>query len=227
MHVKDILKEERPRERFLRVGADNLTNQELLAILIKTGTKELSSMDLALTLLNQVGGIGNLKNTSVSQIVSIKGIGIVKATEIMCAIELGKRIYCSTFKHRDKLMNAKEIYENSKYLFIGKMQEEFYCLYFNNKQELIERKLLFMGTINRSVVHPREVFKEAYISSAASIVCIHNHPSGDTKPSREDVIFTKSLVEIGKVSGIPVIDHIIVGDNSYYSFYESNNVFNL
>lgn len=227
MHVRDIIEEERPRERFLRVGVTNLTNQELLAILIKTGTRELSSMDLALYLLNQVGGIHQLKNSNISQITDIKGIGLVKATEIICAIELGKRIYCNTLKHKEKLMNAKEIYESSKYLFIGKMQEQFYCLYFNHKQELIERKLLFMGTINRSVVHPREVFKEAYISSASSIVCIHNHPSGDTKPSREDVIFTKSLIEIGKVSGIPVIDHIIVGDNSYYSFYENNNVFNL
>lgn len=227
MLIRDIIKEERPRERFLRVGVTNLTNQELLAILIKTGTRELSSMDLALYLLNQVGGIHQLKNISINQIMDIKGIGLVKATEIICAIELGKRIYYNTLKHKEKLMNAKEIYESSKYLFIGKMQEQFYCLYFNHKQELIERKLLFMGTINRSIVHPREVFKEAYISSASSIVCIHNHPSGDTKPSREDVIFTKSLIEIGKVSGIPVIDHIIVGDNSYYSFYENNNVFNL
>lgn len=227
MHVRDILEEERPRERFLRVGAINLTNQELLAIIIKTGTREVSSMDLALYLLKQVGGIKNLKDANVGQITNIKGIGTVKATEIICAIELGKRIYCNTPKIKEKLMNAREIYESSKYLFVGKMQEEFYCLYFNNKQELIERKLLFMGTINRSVVHPREVFKEAYITSASSIVCIHNHPSGDTKPSREDIIFTKSLVEIGRVSGIPIIDHIIVGDNSYYSFYESSDVFNL
>ena len=84
-----------------------------------------------------------------------------------------------------------------------------------------------MGTINRSVVHPREVFKEAYLTSASSIVCMHNHPSGDTKPSREDIIFTKSLIKIGEINGIPVVDHIIVGDNSYYSFYESNNLFNL
>lgn len=227
MKVKDIPKQERPRERFLREGVANLTNQELLAILIKTGTKSLSSMDLALLLLNEIKDIRYLKNINISCLMKVKGIKEAKAIEILTAIELGKRIYFNYPKPKEKLGNAKEIYENSKYLFIGKMQEEFYCLYFNNKQELIERKLLFMGTINRSVVHPREVFKEAYLTSAASIVCIHNHPSGDTKPSREDIIFTKSLVEIGKVSGIPIVDHIIVGDNSYYSFYENNSVFNL
>lgn len=227
MQVRNIPKSERPRERFLREGVSNLSNQELLAIIIKTGTKNLSSMDLALLLLNEIDDIHYLKDVNVSRLIKIKGIGLVKAIEIASAIELGKRIYFNSPKHREKLINAKEIYESSKYLFVGKMQEEFYCLYFNNKQELLERKLLFMGTINRSIVHPREVFKEAYLTSASSIVCIHNHPSGDTKPSREDIIFTKSLIEIGRVNGIPIVDHIIVGDNSYYSFYESNNVFNL
>ncbi len=227
MQVRNIPKSERPRERFLREGVSNLSNQELLAIIIKTGTKNLSSMDLAFLLLNEIDDIHYLKDVNVSRLIKIKGIGLVKAIEIASAIELGKRIYFNSPKHREKLINAKEIYESSKYLFVGKMQEEFYCLYFNNKQELLERKLLFMGTINRSIVHPREVFKEAYLTSASSIVCIHNHPSGDTKPSREDIIFTKSLIEIGRVNGIPIVDHIIVGDNSYYSFYESNNVFNL
>lgn len=227
MLVRDILEEERPRERFLMVGASNLTNQELLAIIIKTGTREFSSMDLALNIIKKVGGIQYLRDINIGQLINIKGIGTVKATEIICAIELGKRIYCTQPRHKEKLMNAKAIYENSKYLFIGKMQEEFYCLYFNNKQELIERKLLFMGTINRSTVHPREVFKEAYLTSASSIVCLHNHPSGDVKPSREDIIFTKALIDIGDINGIPLVDHIIVGDNSYYSFYEENNLFNL
>ena len=106
-----------------------------------------------------------------------------------------------------------------------KKQEYFYALYFNNKQELIEAKKLFIGTINRSVVHPREVFKEAYLLSASSIVCMHNHPSGDTSPSREDITFTQSLYEIGNIQGIPVVDHIIVSDDSYYSFYENGNIF--
>lgn len=227
MLVRDILEEERPRERFLMVGASNLTNQELLAIIIKTGTREFSSMDLALNIIKKVGGIQYLRDINIGQLINIKGIGTVKATEIICAIELGKRIYCTQPRHKEKLMNAKAIYENSKYLFIGKMQEEFYCLYFNNKQELIERKLLFMGTINRSVVHPREVFKEAYLCSASTIVCLHNHPSGDIRPSLEDKKITNALVEIGVINGIPVVDHIIFGDSSYYSFYDDGKIINM
>ncbi len=116
--------------------------------------------------------------------------------------------------------NPKDIFESVRYLFAGKKQECFYALYFNQKQELLERKLLFMGTVNRSVVHPREVFKEAYLLSASSVICIHNHPSGDVTPSMEDIRVTKALIEIGEMNGIPVLDHLIVSDDAYYSFRE-------
>jgi DNA repair protein RadC len=101
-------------------------------------------------------------------------------------------------------------------------QEYFYCLYLNQQKKLIDKKLLFKGTLNKSLVHPREIFKGAYLSSAAYIICIHNHPSGNVIPSNEDIIITENLVKIGKMQGIPVIDHIIIGDNNYYSFYEND-----
>ena len=107
------------------------------------------------------------------------------------------------------------------YLFHNKKQEYFYCLYFNNKQELIGEKLLFIGTINRSVTHPREIFKEAYRLSASSIVCMHNHPSNDVTPSMEDIDFTNKLVSLGTIQGIPIIDHLIVGQNKYFSFSDN------
>ena len=122
--------------------------------------------------------------------------------------------------------NPAKIYSASRYLFKDKKQELFYCFYLNNKQELIERKLLFMGTINCSTTHPREIFKEAYKVSASSIVCIHNHPTNDVTPSRADIEFTKRLMKTGNIQGIPVVDHIIVGDNSFYSFYEHLNILN-
>ena len=128
---------------------------------------------------------------------------------------------------KQKLRNAKEIWEDSKYLFNGLKQECFYALYFNNKQELIERKLLFMGTINKSIIHPREIFKEAYRLSASSIVCMHNHPSNDIRPSKEDKLFTENIVKAGMIQGIPVLDHIIVSDFDYYSFYDHGNILNL
>lgn len=217
----------RPRERLEKYGAGSLSNEELIAILIKTGTKEKSAINLALEVLLLYDSIDKFREVSIYRLMTINGIGFVKAIEIIAAMEFGRRVYEHRFVKKLKLGNSRDIYIYSKSLFLGKKQEYFYCLYFNNKQELIERKLLFMGTINRSTVHPREVFKEAYLTSASSIVCLHNHPSGDVKPSREDIIFTKALIDIGDINGIPLVDHIIVGDNSYYSFYEENNLFNL
>ena len=151
----------------------------------------------------------------------------MKAIELLAAIELGKRINYKTEEKKKKLNNPEVIFQEMRYLFIDKKQELFYCLYLNEKQELIERKLLFMGTVNKSITHPREVFKEAYRLSASSIICMHNHPSNDLRPSKSDLEFTTSLVEIGKLQGIPVVDHIIVGDSSFYSFYEHNNILSI
>lgn len=222
--VLDIPKEERPRERMLNVGCSNLSNQELLSIILKSGTKEKNVKEIALDLLTMTN-FEDLKDITINKLITIKGIGKVKAMELVASIELGKRIFLGQKEVVGKRMQKAEvIYEDSKYLFQGKKQEYFYCLYFNNKQELIERKLLFMGTINRSTVHPREVFKEAYLLSASAIICMHNHPSGSVDPSKEDISFTSSLIEIGKLQGIPVVDHIIIGDNKYYSFYEASDI---
>lgn len=225
MKLEELPKEERPRERLLNYGSESLSNQELLAILIKNGTKSKSCKDLSLEVLKKINIISDLQDITVEQLTEIQGIGKVKAIEILASIELGKRIFlANNNKSKLKLKNAKDIYEEVRYLFYGKKQEYFYCLYFNNKLELIERKLLFMGTINRSIVHPREIFKHAYLNSASSIVCIHNHPSNDIKPSREDIYLTRQLIEIGKMNGILIADHIIVGDDNYYSFFEESGL---
>lgn len=225
--VRDIPLDERPRERLLNVGASNLSNQELLSIILKNGTKNKNVKDVALELLTKYN-LSDLKEVSINKLIEIEGIGTVKAIELLATIEFGKRIFLGSKKTKlKKLSNAYEIWQDSRYLFDGVKQEYFYCLYFNNKQELIERKLLFMGTINKSITHPREVFKEAYRLSASSIVCMHNHPSGDINPSKADILFTESLVKTGYIQGIPVIDHIIVGDDNYYSFYDHKNILNL
>lgn len=221
--ITEIPKSERPRERLLSVGAKNLSDKELLSILLKTGTKDKDVSTLATEILNKYGSIQKLENATIQSLLEIKGVGKVKAIEILGIVELGKRIWYQKDKSKKKLTTAREIWLDSKYLFASKNQEYFYCLYFDNKQKLIERKLLFMGTINRSIVHPREIFKEAYLLSASSIVCMHNHPSGDVTPSHEDILFTKNVMEIGKVQGIPVLDHIIVTDYEYYSFYEKHH----
>lgn len=225
MIIEELPKSERPRERLISFGSASLSNQELLAILIKNGTKGKSCTDLSLEILKKINNVAELTDITVEQLTEIPGIGKAKACEILASIELGKRIFLITNnKTKLKLKNAKEIYDNIKYLFHGKKQEYFYCLYFNNKLELIERKLLFMGTINKSIVHPREIFKHAYLNSASSIVCVHNHPSNDIKPSKEDIYLTRQLIAIGKLNGILVTDHIIVGDDGFYSFYEESGL---
>ena len=221
MRIKDLPVLERPRERLINYGVENISNEDLLAIIIKTGTKDKSVKDLAQEILIKLHDINNLNNINYNTFSDIKGLGHIKTIELIAAIELGKRI-CIEKEKIDICTYNKSIiiYENNKYLFKNKKQEYFYCLYLDNKNKLIERKLLFMGTINRSIVHPREIFKEAYLTSASGIICIHNHPSGDITPSMEDIYLTKSLISIGKIQGINIIDHIIIGENNYYSFYD-------
>jgi DNA repair protein RadC len=226
--IKEMMIDDRPRERLVKFGVNALSNEELLAIILKTGTKERSVKELAYEILNNLNSISDLENVTINKLIKINGIGTVKAIEIIAAIELGKRIFIKdNIKDKAPLKNPKEIYLANRNLFHNQKQECFYCLYFDSKQRLIERKLLFMGTINKSIVHPREIFKEAYLLSASSIVCMHNHPSNNIKPSIEDIELTKALIEIGRIQQIPVLDHIIVGENEYYSFYENNDVINI
>ena len=226
MKIKEIPNNERPRERLIRFGPSSLSDAELLSIILKTGTFDKSVKELSLEILKEYKDINDLKDTSIEKLKNVKGIGVVKAITLIASIELGRRIFLNNnVKNNIKLNNPKDIWLITKDLFYGKKQEYFYCLYFNNKQELIERKLLFMGTINKSVAHPREIFKEAYLCSASNIVCIHNHPSGDVKPSIEDISFTRNLMEIGRIQSIPVVDHIIVSDDSFYSFRENKDIF--
>ncbi len=226
MKIKDIPTSERPREKLLSYGVDNLSNSELLAIILKTGTKDKSVTDIAIDLLNKYS-FEDLGKINIEELLLIKGIGIVKAIEVITAIELGKRIFFRRGSFNKKLSNAKEIVLYMKYKFFKLEQECFYALYFNTKQELIEEVRLFMGTNNRSVTHMRDVFREAYKLNASSIVVMHNHPSGDVSPSRSDILFTNALVKTGNIQGIPVVDHIIVGEDNFYSFYEHNNILNI
>ena len=217
--LKDIPKEERPRERFIKYGAENLKTSELISIILNTGTKELSVIDLSNNILKSINEVSDLKYLTLNKLKNINGIGEVKAIKLLSALELGKRVYFDKNISKIKMNNTKIIYDYMKDRFKDNKQEFFYAIYLDTKKNLIDYKLLFVGTINKSIVHPREIFKYAYLLSASSIICVHNHPSGDTEPSKEDIELTKSLIEIGNIQGIRVIDHIIIGNN-YFSFYE-------
>ena len=226
MLIKEISKEERPRERLLKYGASNLSNEELLSIILRCGTNNKSVKELSSDIIKEFNGINNLKDATISKLTKINGIGLSKAMVIIAMLELNKRINLSSNNNLVKLNNPKTIYEYTKYLFNNKNQELFYCLYFDSKQQLVGKELLFVGTVNKSITHPREIFKYAYLYSATSIICLHNHPSGDVTPSKEDILFTKAIVEIGLIQKIPVIDHIIVSNNNYYSFHDHGEISN-
>lgn len=228
MKIKDIPLSERPRERLIEYGSNSLSNEELLAIILKQGTKNKSARDIGLDLLNSIDNISNMKDITLEKLTKINGIGQAQALTLLASIELGKRIFTKKdYNKKYLLTNSEDIYEYMKYLLDNKDQEYFYCLYVNTKRELIERKLLFMGTINRSTVHPREIFKNAYLNSASGIICVHNHPTGDINPSREDIRLTNTLVELGAMSGIPVLDHVIIGKDKYYSFFDNGDILNI
>ena len=222
--IKEIPIYERPRERLKQVGSKNLSDKELLAIILKTGTKEKNVTELALDILKEYP-LSAIQDISLSNLTAIKGIGEVKAIELLATLELGRRIYTQSKRKLTKLSSAKEIYFATKHLFINLNQENLYALYFNTKRELLEIKLLFIGTVNESIVHPREVFKEAYRLSATYIVCIHNHPTNDTTPSTADDFFTQQIMKTGEIHGIKVVDHIISGNDNFYSFYEDKKTY--
>ena len=228
MKIKEMKQSERPRERLIEYGSNNLSNEEILSIILKQGYKNKSVKEVSLDLLNSINSINDLKNITLEKLTSIKGIGQAGALSLLASIELGKRVF---FKENEKkriiLNNPKAIYDYMKYLLVDKKQEYFYCLYLNSKKELIERKLLFMGTVDRSNTHPREIFKNAYLCSASGIVCVHNHPTGDIKPSLNDIYFTENLEQLCKMNNIAFVDHIIVGDNNYYSFIDDKRITNL
>lgn len=219
---KDLPKNELPRERFIKYGVESLSNEELLSIILKTGTKNIPVNVVSLEILSSIKDVTKLKDMKINNLTNIKGVGRVKAITLLASIELGRRIYNSNNNlKRYNIKNPIDIISYFNELLKDKKQEEFYVLYLDNKNNVIENKKLFVGTLNKSIVHPREIFKEAYILSSASIVCVHNHPSGNVTPSQEDISLTRKIHEIALIHEIKLLDHIIVGDNNYFSFYEN------
>ncbi|WP_010498624.1 RadC family protein [Paenibacillus elgii] len=220
MTLRDVPSEDRPRERMMLYGAQALSNAELLAILLRTGTYQESAVHVAQRLLLECGGLRMLTDMSMEQLTEIKGIGEAKALQIQAGIELGRRLARSTMNETVTIRSPQDVaallMEDLRYL----QKEHFVCLFLNTKNHVIGQETLSMGSLNASIVHPREVFRAAIKRSSASIVCAHNHPSGDPTPSPEDVEITKRLVQAGEIVGIDVLDHIVIGDKRYVSLKE-------
>lgn len=219
--VKEMALEERPREKMLTKGEKSLSNAELLAIILRTGTKKQSVLELANYIINKDRqGIRWLNDITIEELCEIDGIGISKAAQIKASLELGIRI-SSAKPIRYKVTNPWDIYkyymDSLRYL----NKEIFKIILLNTKNEIICDIDISVGTLNMSVVHPREVFREAIKRSSNKIILMHNHPSGNIEPSNEDKNVTSRLVKCGELIGIEVIDHIIIGDGLYYSFKEN------
>ena len=221
--IKELDKDSRPRERLIKYGVEALSDIELIAIILRSGSREYNAKELANKILLSVGGINNLYRTTYNELINIKGIKDAKAISLLASIELGKRVLKKNIKDI-KINTSEKVYNLLKYDLINCYQEKFIALFLDTKKNLITSKVIFVGTLSISTIHPREIFKEAIINSASSIIVVHNHPSGDSTPSEQDALLTSSLFEIGKLIKIPVIDHIIIGYNNYYSFYEKERI---
>lgn len=219
--IKRMPESERPREKMISYGCQSLSNAELLAIILSTGTKDKTAIDLASGILNMSNeGLRTLRDCTVEELRQIKGVGLAKACQIIAAVELGKRIALTTKVNNYKIKSPDDVsnllMEEMRYL----NKEMFNILLLNTKHDVIAIENISIGSLNASIVHPREVFNRAIKRSSSAIILAHNHPSGDPKPSGEDINITKRLIEAGTIIGINVLDHIIIGDGVYFSMKE-------
>lgn len=216
--IRDLPLSERPRERLLKLGTEALSVQELLALILGRGTKGESVMFTAQKLLSKFGNLKNIASASIEELTQVNGIGTAKATQLKAALELGKRLEeHSTDTKEHTIRSPEDVIKAVKNKLKGKKREHFLTICLDTRNHLINIHTISVGSLDSSIVHPREVFKEAISSSAASVIFVHNHPSGDPTPSEDDIKLTKRLVEVGEIMGIEILDHIIVCDKSHFS----------
>lgn len=211
--------EQRPREKALRYGLESLSDLELVALILQSGNKNRSVFEIASYVLKESEGLSKLMSMHVNTLMQIQGIREVKALQLLASVELSKRVIRSKVYHAS-IMRPEDVIEWFEFEYGSLPQECFIALYLDTKSKLISHRVLFKGTLNESVVHPREVFKEAFLQNANSVLIAHNHPSGDCTPSKADFEVTYKMVHVAMTMGVNLIDHIIVGQNQYYSFKE-------
>lgn len=215
--IRELPPEQRPRERMLKEGAASLSDIDLLAIMLRTGTAKASAMELAAAVLSRFQDLRRLSQATIEELSEIKGIGPVKAVQIKAALELGRRLASLPAEERPVIRCPEDVCSLLMEDLRNLDREYFLALLLNTKNQVLAKETISIGTLNASMVHPRELFKVAIRRSAAAVILVHNHPSGDPTPSREDIALTKRLVEAGEIIGIDVLDHIVIGDNRFTS----------
>ncbi len=222
MRIKDLPDSSKPRERFLKYGPKSLSDAELFAIVLRTGSPKENAIEMSNKLISEYS-LDKLSNCSLKELLEIKGIGSAKAMQILSIAELGKR-FSNSKNPIKKVKSAKDVFLRFKEELRDEKQENFYILILNNANNIIKEELITKGILDSTVLHPREIFKPAITNSASKIILVHNHPSGDPSPSREDLETTKIFIEAGKFLGIEVIDHVIIGNGKWWSWKENKRL---
>lgn len=220
MTIKQIPSQDRPRERLKEKGADALAANELLAVLLGSGTKGHSVLELSQTILSEFGSVRAVSEATLEELQQIKGLGEAKAIQLKAALALGKRAYGQPYQSRYKIQTPAHAYHYIKDDFLGEKREHLIVILLDIKGYVIKKHVVSIGILSNTLIHPREVFYPAIRHKAASLVLVHNHPSGDPTPSKEDLEVTESLIEAGKLMGIPIQDHIIIGSRGFVSLRE-------
>ncbi len=218
--IKEWPEDERPRERLLRFGANSLSTAQLLAIILRTGSRDKSALELARELLVHFSSIKDIEDTCEAEFSKIKGMGSVKIAQIKAAFELGRRLLqdvADKTSQAPSFKNSNDVYDYYRPMFYGMKKEKFLCVMLDAKNRVFKEMVVSDGSLTSSLVHPREVFRYAIKEAAASVLLVHNHPSGDPNPSRDDIEITERLSKTGRIVGINVLDHIIISDRKYLS----------
>ena len=226
LSIKNWPEDERPREKLIKTGSVSLTNSELLAIVLRTGfgspTRKQSALDLAKNLLLQYKNLNEISEMSVTELAEIKGIGLAKAAQIMASFEIGKRMAAEKNGSNISFRCSEEVANYYIPLLKDLKNEQFRLVMLNIKNRIIREVMISQGSLTSSIVHPREVLKIAIKASAASVIFLHNHPSGDPEPSIDDIEITNRLCKSCSIIGINVLDHLIIAENGYFSFKQKN-----
>jgi DNA repair protein RadC len=222
--MKTVAPHDRPREKLLRFGPSVLGDNELLAVLLAHGDRRRGVLEMANELLDAAGGLHRLTRMSVSELRRVKGVGAAKASQVLAGLELGRRTLAALPPDRARFAAPRDVARFLLPQFGARSVEQFGVVLLDARHKVLKTFIVSIGTLDASVVHPREVFREAATIGAAALVLFHNHPSGDPTPSRDDELITIRMVQAGHLIGIPVLDHIVLGDTSYYSFKEQTKI---
>lgn len=222
--MKEVAPHDRPREKLERLGATALGDNELLALVLGSGSRQADALALANRLMGHVGGLHGLTRIDLGQLRGVSGVGPARAAQIVAAVELGRRTLVRGVAERPQLRSPREMAAYLLPQYGGGPVEQFGLVMLDTKHRIIRIKIVSRGSLDTTVVHPREVFREAASASAAAIILFHNHPSGDPTPSPDDLLLTTRMISAGAIMGIDVVDHLILADQQYFSLVEAGRL---